>query len=102
RAGQALAQLGVAEGFADQTLMPLGIEEFVVDAGDAAGFLAAMLQGVQAQGDDGRGFVFRRPPDPADAAFQTKLVVLRLTPMLTVNDGFGDMVAHRQAPMTGG
>ncbi|MDD0124228.1 hypothetical protein PSZ46_23465, partial [Shigella flexneri] len=66
-----------------------------------AGFLAAMLQGVQAQRDDGGRLVLGRAPDAADAAFEAQLIIFRLTPMLTVNDGFGDMVAHRQAPMTG-
>jgi len=49
-AGQAGGQFGVAEGLADKALVTLGIEAVVMDAGDAAGFLAAMLQGVQAQG----------------------------------------------------
>ena len=80
--------------------MAFGVEALVLDAGDAAGFLAAMLQGVQAQGDDGRALVLIRAPDAADAAFQAKLVVLRLAPVLAVNDGIGDMVAHRRAPMT--
>ncbi|MNN43185.1 hypothetical protein D3C81_1574080 [compost metagenome] len=67
-AGQAGGQLGVAEGLADEALMALGIEAVVMDAGDAAGFLAAMLQGVQAQRHDRRGLVLGRAPDSADAA----------------------------------
>ncbi|MNC34730.1 hypothetical protein D3C75_831820 [compost metagenome] len=67
-AGQAGGQLSVAEGLADEALMALGVEAVVVDAGDAAGFLAAMLQGVQAQRHDRRGLVLGRAPDSADAA----------------------------------
>jgi len=100
-AGQAGGQLGVAEGLAHQALMALGVEAVVMDAGDAAGFLTTMLQGVQTQGHDGRRFVLGRPPDAADAALQAELIILRLAPVFAVNDGIGDMVAHRQAPMTG-
>ncbi|MNX38270.1 hypothetical protein D3C86_686060 [compost metagenome] len=81
--------------------MALGIEAVVMDAGDAAGFLAAVLQGVQAEGHDGGGFVLGRAPDAADPALQPELVILWLAPVFAVNDGIGDMVAHRQAPMTG-
>ena len=82
--------------------MALGVETLVLDAGDAASFLTAMLQGVQAQGDDRRTFVLVGAPDAADAAFQTQLIVLGLSPVGAVNDGIGDMMAHRRAPMTGG
>ena len=62
---------------------------------------ANALQGVQTERDDGGGLVLGRAPDAADAAFQPQLVILRLAPVFAVNDGIGDMVAHRQAPMTG-
>ena len=101
-AGHPGHQVGAAEGLAHQALVAFGVEALILDAGDAAGFLAAMLKGVKTQGDDGRAFVFVRAPDAADAAFQTELVILRLAPVLAVNDGIGDMVAHRGAPMTGG
>ena len=52
--------------------MAFGVEALVLDAGDAAGFLAAMLKGVKTQGDDGRAFVLVRAPDAADAAFQAE------------------------------
>ena len=95
-------QVGAAEGLAHQPLVTFGVETLVLDAGDAAGFLAAMLQGVKAQSHDGGALVLVGAPDAADAAFQAKLVVLRLAPVFAVDDGIGDMVAHRGAPMTGG
>jgi hypothetical protein len=48
-AGQAAHGVGAAEGFADLAHVALGVEALAVEGGDAAGLLAAMLQGVQAK-----------------------------------------------------
>ena len=72
----------------------LGVETGRFDAGDAARFLAAVLQGVQAQGDDGGGFVVRCAPDAAHAAFKAWPIVVRVSVMLPVNDGGGNDVGH--------
>ncbi len=46
-AGQALDHVGPAEGFAHMARVALVVEPLAVVAGDAAGFLAAVLQRVQ-------------------------------------------------------
>ena len=48
-AGQALDQVGAGEGVADMAHVAFGVEALAVEGGDAAGFLAAVLQGVQAE-----------------------------------------------------
>src|SRR6202000_2960138 len=54
-AGQAIDDLAFGEGVADEAKPPLAVESAAVERDDAGGFLAAMLQGVQSEGGDGRG-----------------------------------------------
>jgi hypothetical protein len=77
-AGQALDEVGAGEGVADVAHVAFGVEAVAVEGGDAAGLLAAMLQGMQAQGRDGGRVA--RAEDAEDAAFQAERVVLRITP----------------------
>ena len=55
RAGQALDHFAAGEVVADQAEAALGMEALAVEGDDAGGFLAAMLQRVQAERGDGRG-----------------------------------------------
>ena len=73
-AGQSLDDPGVAEVVADQAHAAMGVEAGAVEAGDAGGFLAAMLQGVQAQRGERRGV--GDVPDAEDAAFLVEFVVV--------------------------
>jgi hypothetical protein len=66
------------EGVADEAHVAFGVEALAVEGGDAAGFLAAMLQGVQAQGGDGRGVADAEHAE--HAALQAQGVVLGITP----------------------
>ena len=75
-AGQALDEVGAGEGVADVAHVAFGVEPLAVERGDAAGLLAAMLQGVQAERDDGAGLV--GVIDAEDAAFETRPVVVRV------------------------
>tara|TARA_R110000787_G_scaffold193149_2_gene304713 strand:+ start:1524 stop:1850 length:327 start_codon:yes stop_codon:yes gene_type:complete len=90
-------QIGAAEGITDQTLMAFGMETLLMDAGDAAGLLAAMLQGMQAQGDDGGGPVRLGPPDSANTAFEARTVIVGIAMVVTMDDGIGNLVAHRDS-----
>jgi hypothetical protein len=51
------------------------VEVAAVIAGDPGRFLAAMLEGVEAQGDHRRGAL--RAPDAEDPAFLAELVVVK-------------------------
>ena len=96
--GQAFRQIRSAEGLADQAHVAFGVEAGVVDAGDAAGFLAAVLKGVQAKGDDGRSRILVGPPDAADAALKPWPVVVGVTVVFPVDDRVSDGMhgtAHR-------
>ena len=55
---------------------------------------------LKAEGDDARGLVLVGAPDAADAAFQTGMVVIRVSIVLPVNDRGLDVV--RQAAHRGG
>src|ERR1700681_860260 len=66
-AGEALDHLAAGEGVADEAKPPLRMEPAAVEGNDARGLLAAMLQGVQSEGGDGRGF--RVAEDAEHAAF---------------------------------
>ena len=46
-------QIPAREGVAHIAHVPLGVETIAVDAGDAAGFLSPVLEGVEPQGGDG-------------------------------------------------
>ena len=65
-AGQTLGQVDPAERVANLAHVALGVEALAVEAGDAAGFLAAMLQGVEPKSGQPRGF--RAVKNPEDAA----------------------------------
>ena len=54
-AGQAVDHLAAGEVVADQAHAALGVEALAVEGDDAGGFLAAMLQRVQAERGDGGG-----------------------------------------------
>ena len=75
-ARQALDQVGAAEGVAHVAHVPLGVEALAVEGGDAAGLLAAVLQGVQAERRDGRGV--GDVEDAEHAAFHAQRVVVGL------------------------
>ena len=54
-AGQAIDDLTPGEGVADQPEPPFGMEPLAVEGDDTGGFLAAVLQGMQAERRDRRG-----------------------------------------------
>ena len=54
-AGQAIDHLAARKGVADEAEATLGVETLAVEADDAGGFLAAMLQRVQAERGNRRG-----------------------------------------------
>jgi hypothetical protein len=65
--GQAVDHLAPRERVADQAEPALGMEPLAVEGDDAGGFLAAVLQGVQAERGDGRRIGMAE--DAEDAAF---------------------------------
>ena len=54
-AGQAVDHMALGKGVADQAEPALGMETLAVEGDDAGGFLAAMLERVQAERGDGGG-----------------------------------------------
>ncbi len=73
-ARQALDDIGPTEGFSHVAGVTLVMESLAVVAGDAAGLLAAVLQGVQAQRRQRAGrFVAEHPED---AAFQPERILV--------------------------
>jgi hypothetical protein len=54
-AGQALDHLATGEGIADEAEAALGMETAAVEGDDAGSLLAAMLEGVEAEGRDSGG-----------------------------------------------
>ena len=62
------------ERFGDMAHGPMGLEAGPVEGDDTGGFLAAMLQGVQAQGHVAGGFGMT--VDAENAAFLTKMIVV--------------------------
>ena len=70
---QALDDAGAGEVVADEAHAALGVELPAVEGDDAAGFLAAMLEGVQAERGDGGGFGV--PKNTKDPAFLAESVV---------------------------
>ncbi len=73
-AGQARDHLFTGEDVADVALVPVRVKLLAVEAHQPGGFLAAVLQGVQAQGRAGRGVVVA--VDAENAAFFMQLVVV--------------------------
>ncbi len=86
-AGQALDHRAAAEGVADQADRAMAVEHLAVEADDAGRLLAAMLQGVQAQGGVGRGV--RVAEHGEDAAFLLGLVVVAGHPGIGIEQGIG-------------
>ncbi len=78
RAGQALDHLAAGEVVADQAHPPLGMESLAVEGDDAGRFLAAVLEGVQAERGD-RGGV-RMAEDAEDAALLAQPVAVKVEP----------------------
>ena len=75
-AGQALDRRRIREMVADQTEAAFGMETATVKGDDARRLLAAMLQGVQAEGGD-RGGV-RMAEYAEDAAFLMQAVAIEI------------------------
>jgi predicted deacylase len=75
-ARQAGGEVSAGEGVADIAHVPFGMEAMPVEAGDAAGLLTAMLEGVQAQGRHRRGVLDIE--DPEDTALKARRVVVRI------------------------
>ena len=73
-AGQAIDQVWTGEGVADMAHMAFGMKAVAVEAGNAAGLLPAMLQGVEPQSGDGAGVW--HVIDPEDPTFETGAVVI--------------------------
>src|SRR5690606_38367875 len=75
-AWQAVNEVGSGEGVPDVAHMAFGVEPLTVEDRDAAGLLAAMLQGVEAKrGNRRRG---RRVVNAEHAAFEAGGVVVRI------------------------
>jgi hypothetical protein len=66
--------------------VPFGMEALTIEGGDAAGFLAAVLQGVQAQRGDGGSL--RRVIDAEDSALEAELVVVGVPLVIGVLGGW--------------
>jgi hypothetical protein len=75
-AGQPFNQILARERVADPAHMALGVEAFTVEGGDAAGFLAPVLQGVQTERRDGGSL--GHAVDAEHAAFEAQLVIVRV------------------------
>ena len=73
-AGQAVDHLAAGEGVADQAEAALGVKALAVEGDDAGGFLAAVLQRVQAERGDGGGIGMAE--DAEHAAFLAQPVVV--------------------------
>ncbi len=97
RALQGGDHAGVVEYLADQTQALFGMVALAVVADDAGGFLAAVLQGVQAEGREGGGV--RRVPHAKHAAFFVRLVVVEpLCLPLCLGIGRGRDAGDHSAP----
>ena len=92
----------LVEVVADEAQAALGVELLAVEGDDAAGFLAAMLQGVQAERGDGRGIgVAEDAEDPAFLAESVVAVAQIAGPWsFVVVKPFGlvEPCSHRQPP----
>ena len=90
-AGQALDHLAAGEGVADEAEPALAVEAAAVEGDDAGGFLAAMLQGVQAERGDGGGFGVAE--DAEHAAFFAQRVAFEI--VLRVDRGLAEFCIDR-------
>ena len=79
-ARQALVQVAATECVADVAHVPFGMKPLPVETGDAAGFLTAMLQGVQAERGKARGF--RHIKYAKNSTFQPRRVVVGVARLL--------------------
>ena len=75
-AGQALDHLAAGEGVADQAEPAFGVEAAAVEGDDAGGFLAAMLERVQAERGDRGGLGVAE--DAEHAAFLAQRVAFEI------------------------
>ena len=75
-ARQAIDHLAAGKGVADKSEAAFGMEPLAVERDDAGGFLAAMLQRVQAERGDGRGIGVAE--DAEHAAFFPKAVLVEI------------------------
>ena len=75
-AGQPVDHLAAGEGVADEAEAALGMEALAVEGDDAGGFLAAMLERVQAERGDRRRVGMAE--DAEDAAFLAQAVGIRI------------------------
>ena len=75
-AGQALDHFAAGEGVADEAQAALGMEAGAIVGDDAGGFLAAMLQRVQAERGDGGGI--RMAENAEHAAFLAQAIGIRV------------------------
>ena len=75
-AGQALDHFAAGEGVADEAEPAFGVEAAAVEGDDAGGFLAAMLEGVQAERGDGGGLGMAE--DAEHAAFLAQRVAFEI------------------------
>ena len=73
-AGQPVDHLAAGEVIADEAHAAFGMEALAVERDDAGGFLAAMLQGVEAERRDGGGVGVSKNAE--DAAFFPQAVAL--------------------------
>ncbi len=85
RAGQAVDHPAVGEGVADQAEPPLGMKTPAVEGDDAGGFLAAMLERMQAERGDGGGIGMAENAE--HAAFLAQAVGIQIE--IEVEGGFG-------------
>ena len=84
-AGQAVDHRALGEGIADQAEPAFGVEALAVEGDDAAGFLATMLERVQAErGDGGR---VRVAENAEDAAFLAEPVGIDIQVRMRVEVG---------------
>ena len=83
-ARQALHEVASGEGVVDLAQVALGEEALAVGRGDAAGLLAAVLQGVQAERGDGAGFAHAQ--DAEHAALEARAVVVGVAGDLPMNE----------------
>ena len=100
---QPLDDGGAGEVVADEAHAALGVELLAVVGDDAAGFLAAMLERVQAERGDRRRF--RVPENTKDPAFLAESVVAvariaRAPELLVVKPlGIVEPLSHRHLPL---
>lgn len=74
---QAGNHFGLGKDIADQAMFAFGIEALAVTGGDAARFLAAMLEGVHTEDGNGAGVIYAK--DAKYPAFKAGAVIVGVT-----------------------